>query len=158
VLGGGCAPEPAVATKQFVPSSEGARAALAAVLEDWHAGLAPRHIDRLDVGVEVIDKQRKEGQELADFEILGEVPGEGGRCFAVRLVLRDPDAEFKARFVVVGINPLWVFRQEDYDLLNHWEHAMPDEQPPDSEPADDGNSKPEGDGKQISEDAGEAAP
>jgi hypothetical protein len=26
--------------------------------------------------------------------------------------------------VVIGIDPLWVFRHEDYDLLLHWEHPM----------------------------------
>ena len=144
--------------KKFVPSSQQAREAVAAVLEDWQAGKVPGTVDRLAVKVQTIDRQRKEGQGLSDFEILGEVPGEGARYIAVRLKLCDPDVEFKARFVVVGIDPLWVFRQEDYDLLNHWEHVMPEEQPSGSKPVGDGDSKPDEDGNRISEEATETEP
>ncbi len=28
------------------------------------------------------------------------------------------------RFLVVGIDPILVFRQEDYELISHWEHKM----------------------------------
>jgi hypothetical protein len=73
---------------------------------------------------------------LDDFEILGEVPGPTGRCFAVRLKLREPVAEEKVRYAVFGIDPLWVFRQEDLEMLGHWEHPMPPEEPAASQAAD----------------------
>jgi hypothetical protein len=44
--------------------------------------------------------------------------------FTVKLTLEDPATELKARYVVVGIDPVWVFRQEDYDMLSHWDHPM----------------------------------
>jgi len=157
-LSAGCGRQPSAALKKFIPPSQQAREAVAAVLEDWQSAKVPGPIDRLAVKVQIIDRQRKEGQSLSDFEILGEVPEEGVRCFAVRLKLCDPDAEFKARFVVVGIDPLWVFRQEDYDLLNHWEHVMPEEQPAGSKSVGEGDSKPEGDGKSISEELSETVP
>jgi hypothetical protein len=153
VLGGGCGRDEARARK-YVPPSATARAALESVLEDWQGGRAPGRIDRLNVGVEVVDRQRKEGQALADFEILGEVPGEGVRCFAVRLKFLHPDAELKSRFVVVGIDPLWVFRQEDYDLLTQWDHAMPAEQPSEQPPV----SQTESNGNQSPEDSGLTTP
>jgi hypothetical protein len=31
----------------------------------------------------------------------------------------------KVRYIVLGIDPLFVFRQEDFDLLMHWDHHMP---------------------------------
>ncbi|HVW02959.1 MAG TPA: hypothetical protein VHB77_21545, partial [Planctomycetaceae bacterium] len=63
------------------------------------------------------------------YQILGEVPGDTPRCYAVRLKLTDPDAEERARFVVVGIDPLWVFRYEDFQLIAHWDHRMAEEEP-----------------------------
>jgi hypothetical protein len=122
----GCARQ-ADTAKTFVPAPELSRAALEAVLIDWQTGLPPGQIDRLPVTVQAIDQHRKEGQELEEFEILGEAPGSAPRCFAVRLKLRRPEAEEKVRYVVVGINPLWVFRQEDFDGLSHWDHVMLDD-------------------------------
>jgi hypothetical protein len=37
----------------------------------------------------------------------------------VRLHLDNPAAEERAKFVVFGIDPLWVYRQEDYEMLIH---------------------------------------
>jgi hypothetical protein len=146
----GCA-RPPEAAKSFVPAPELARAALEAVLIDWQEGLPQGQIDRLSVTVKVIDQHRKEGQELEEFDILGEVPGSAPRCFAVRLKLRRPDADEKVRYVVIGIDPLWVFRQEDFDGLSHWDHAMPgdpksESQLPDiavQEPTADERSRPD---------------
>src|SRR5262245_21089111 len=123
----GCTRQPESAKKSFVPAPELSRAALEAALTDWQTGLPAGQIDRLSVTVKVVDQHRKEGQELEEFEIMGEAPGSAPRCFAVRLKLRRPDAEVKVRYVVVGINPLWVFREEDYDGLSHWDHVMPDD-------------------------------
>lgn len=128
VAGLGCGRQPAP-LERYVPSSELARSAVEAVLDDWKAGLAPGQIDRLSVGVIVVDNQRRSGQRLDDFEILGEVPGEAGRSLAVRLKLSRPEAEEKVRYVVIGIDPLWVYRHEDLEMLSHWEHPMPTDAP-----------------------------
>ncbi|HLJ10541.1 MAG TPA: hypothetical protein VKU82_05095 [Planctomycetaceae bacterium] len=111
--------------EKFAPPADLARAAVEALLDDWKAGCLPRPIDRLAVKVQVIDNQRKEGQRLDDFEILGEAPGEAARCFAVRLKLSRPESDEKVRYAVIGIDPLLVFRHEDLELLNHWDHLMP---------------------------------
>lgn len=74
--------------------------------------------------IHFVDSHRKPNQRLDHYEILGEVPGNAPRCFAVKAHLTNPDAEERLRYIVVGIDPLWVFRQEDYDLLSHWSHPM----------------------------------
>lgn len=125
----GCSPEPPSAKDRYVPAVELARQALQEVLIDWREGLAPGSIKRLAVGVEVVDKQRKKGQTLDEFEILGEAPGEGLRCFAVRVKLSGPAVEEKVRYVVIGIDPLWVFRLEDYEALNQWSCGKLEEEP-----------------------------
>ncbi len=131
----GCAQEPDK-LERFVPAPELAERALEAVLADWKAGKPPGSIDRLAVKVHITDNQRKPGQLLDDFEILGEVPSATVRCFAVRLKLREPLAEEKVRYAVFGIDPLWVFRQEDLEMLGHWEHPMPAEEPASAKVAD----------------------
>jgi hypothetical protein len=120
------APDP----NRFVPAPELARAALEAVLDDWQAGLPCGMIERLSVKVYGVDNQRKKGQELAGFDVLGEIALPGVRCFAVRLKYQDQEEDAKVRYVVHGIDPLYVYRQEDFDLLNHWDHMMPAEEPP----------------------------
>src|SRR5262249_19740226 len=132
----GCARQPEAARASFVPAPELSRAALEAVLIDWQTGLPPGQIDRLPVTVQVIDQHRKEGQELEEFEIMGEAPGSAPRCFAVRLKFRRPEADEKVRYVVVGINPRGVFREEDYDGLSNWDHAMPGDSKSDSQSSD----------------------
>jgi hypothetical protein len=139
----GCTREPET-LERFMPASDLAHSALEAVLADWKAGLPPGPIDRLPVKVQITDNQRKPGQLLEDFEILGEVPGATARCFAVRLKLRDPVAEEKVRYAVFGIDPLWVFRQEDLEMLSHWEHPMPAEEKAGDAPTDDTSRTPEG--------------
>lgn len=113
--------------ERFYPAPQPARAAVEAALNDWQQGKPARQIDGLSPQVSVIDTHRKPGQRLVGFEILGEVAGDGPRRFAVTLKLTSPESEEKARYVVVGIDPLWVFRQEDFDMLAHWDHVMPGE-------------------------------
>jgi hypothetical protein len=111
-------------TAKFVPSVVDSRAALSAAMTAWKSGSPPGPVPDISPAVHLTDSHRKQGQILEDFEILGEVPGNAPRCFAVRLKLANPSADERARFVVFGIDPLWVFRHEDYDLLMHWEHPM----------------------------------
>ncbi len=109
---------------RYVPPPEAARQALGAALDAWHDGRGSEALAARRPGVVVVDNQRRPGQALRGYEVLGELPGDGPRRFAVRLRLDDPPGEEKVRFLVVGVDPLWVFRQEDYDMLAHWECGM----------------------------------
>ncbi len=109
---------------RYVPSVTQAEAAVTASLEDWKRGLPAGPVADTKPAVQVVDSQRRKLPVLSDYQILGEVPGNAPRCLAVRLRWANPEKEERARYVVVGIDPLWVFRQEDYDLLSHWEHPM----------------------------------
>jgi hypothetical protein len=50
------------------------------------------------------------------------------------------------RYNVLGRDPIWVFRLEDYEMISHWEHPMigEAEAPPESTPAtgDGGRLRP----------------
>jgi hypothetical protein len=112
-------------TERFVPAEAASRSALEAMLVAWRDGVPAGPVPNTKPEVFVTDAHRRPGQKLEAFEILGPVPGNAPRCFAVKVKLANPDAEERVRFVIVGIEPLWVFRQEDYDMLTHWEHPMP---------------------------------
>jgi hypothetical protein len=65
----------------------------------------------------------------ADYTVLNETAAINGRTYVVRLQLSNPAADERVRFVVIGIDPIWVFRKSDFDRLAHWEHPMAVEEP-----------------------------
>jgi hypothetical protein len=111
--------------EDYIPSAELARSALIQAMDAWKRGEPPGRIEGKPA-VQVGDTRRRTGQKLVRYEVLGELPSEEGRLFAVRVHFENPIAEEKANYLVVGIDPLWVFRQEDYQMVTHWEHNMPD--------------------------------
>jgi hypothetical protein len=98
---------------RYVPSERSARAALDAALSAWQRGESAGKLASTSPTIEVVDTKRPEGQKLARFEIIKEEPGDGPRWFTVRLVL-EPQGESEARYVVIGNDPIWVFRDSDY--------------------------------------------
>lgn len=108
---------------RYVPEPKLAEQALAGVLDAWRAGKPTGELRLSDppLTVQVCDAGRLPGQRLVDYEILGEVSAEGPRSFMARLQLADPPEERQVTYYLVGIDPLWVFRQEDYDVVVHWD-------------------------------------
>jgi hypothetical protein len=111
---------------RFTPAEGVAVRALESGLVAWQHGQPPGPVAGTSPVVQVVDGYRRPGQRLAQFEILGTAPGDGPRVYAVRLILDGPREEKRVRFVVLGINPLWVLRYEDYEMLAHWDHPMDD--------------------------------
>jgi len=118
---------------RFIPTPEAARAALTAALEAWKEGRPTGLLAGVSPPVQVVDETRTTPR-LGRYEILGTVPGDGPRTFSVLLETGDPSVRVNARYIVVGIEPLWVFRQEDFDKMAHWEMDMKHDEPEDKEP------------------------
>jgi hypothetical protein len=76
------------------------------------------------------DKSRSPETRLRSFSILGETEIENARQFTVRLTLDGDDAPRLVRYNVLGRDPVWVFRLEDYEMISHWQHPMNEEPPP----------------------------
>ena len=113
--------------ERYVPAPVKAQATVATVLESWQRGEPVGEIKGVSAPkVFVVDSFRRDGQTLERFDILGEVAGHTQRTYLVKLTLANPVAEEKVRFAVLGIDPLWVYRHEDLELLIHWEHKMPE--------------------------------
>jgi hypothetical protein len=110
---------------RYVPSAAAGREAVEFALKEWQAGQPVGTLTSHSPPLQVVDSCRRPGQLLAGYTILGEAPCDGPRCFAVRLKHENPNEELKVRYVVVGIDPLWVMRFEDYEMMKHWECPMP---------------------------------
>ncbi len=121
----GCQERP-VDPNRFIPKADEARRAVSEALTARRENLTPEQISKSGSKARLIDNQHKAGQSLKAFAILGEVAADKARGFAVRLTLENPEEEQQARYLVYGVDPIWVFRQEDFDLITHWEHAMGD--------------------------------
>ena len=99
----------------FIPKEAKSREALTTALTAWKKGEKWEKIPAGESIIEVLDNKWRAGQQLADFQILEADPaGEGPQWFTVKLVMKKPAGELKVRYVVVGIDPLWVYREEDY--------------------------------------------
>jgi hypothetical protein len=101
---------------RFIPDETVARKALETALDSWQGGKRPGKITTDAAAIEAMDSKWQAGQQLASYQIVKEEPsnGQGPRWFQVRLTMRKPAGEVTARYVVLGKDPLWVYREEDY--------------------------------------------
>ena len=120
--------------EEFVPRDEAARAALDAYLRSWSQGSTAQEVPGTNPPVMVVDELNRKGRTLKSYTILGPTPADAPLCFAVQLNLGNPDGEVRERYAVVGIDPLWVWRYDDYLMITHWDHAMDGGQAPPVKP------------------------
>lgn len=126
--------------ERYIPSAARAQDALEQVLSAWKAGrpAGPLASTFEPITIQVADSRRKPDQRLVDYELLGEISGDGPRTFVVRLKLANPTDQLVVRYYLVGIDPLWVFRQEDFEAVMHWAAcATDDESQPEALGADE---------------------
>lgn len=110
--------------ERYIPTQAVARATVEAALKAWQRREPGGEIKESKPLIFVTDSHRRAGQTLEAFEILGEVPGETPRCLLIKVKLANPAAEEKIRYAVIGIDPLWVYRHEDLEMILHWDHPM----------------------------------
>ncbi len=99
----------------YLPSTTAARAALEASLNKWKAGDSLATISTGPVPVDTFDARWRDGGKLESFEILREELVEGRPTFNVKTKLANAAEPTEDTFIVVGNNPLLVFRKQDYD-------------------------------------------
>jgi hypothetical protein len=104
-------------TAKFVPPAATARSTLETALNTWQNGGKPGRVADGPPVVQVLDVKWSAGQKLARYEILEELPGDGPRWFSVKLTMQSPPGEQVVKYVVLGKDPLWVYREEDYKKL-----------------------------------------
>jgi hypothetical protein len=106
--------------EDFTPPGEKARQALEAGLNHLQGGNPPGAVPGTSPRVEIVDTRWKAGQ-LRAFEVLGEdAPSADSsvpRFFRVRLTPASGPPQ-EVRYAVFGIDPLLVYREEDYKALS----------------------------------------
>jgi hypothetical protein len=123
----GCERHDDAVTPAFMPTWEQARSALEKVLCTWRDAPSPPPPNAFSTGdVQFVDKRRKPNQRLVSFQVLGQTAIENARQFTVRLNLEGEETPELVKYNIVGRNPVWVFRLEDYETFSHWEHDMTD--------------------------------
>ena len=118
--------------EDFIPAEEPARQALDAFLAAWLRGGEVRPVANVSPSVMGADGNQAAGRKLEAYTILGPSAADAPRCFAVRLKLVGSRYEVRERYVVIGLDPLWVMRYDDYEMLLHWDHPMPPAKKPSS--------------------------
>jgi hypothetical protein len=103
-------------TARYVPAEQTSRQALEAALTAWQNGQKPDEVTAGPPAVRVVDSWWSAGAKLSQFQILGEETGDGPTFFSVHLVVKGKSktTERTVRYVVVGRDPLWVYREEDF--------------------------------------------
>jgi hypothetical protein len=101
-------------THKFSPSASTAREALESALNAWTRGEPPGTVSATTPSINVADSKRPAGQKLARYEIVDETADGAARRFSVRLKLENPAQELATEYVVVGLDPIWVFGSADY--------------------------------------------
>ena len=107
--------------ESYVPQSDSAKEALQLALEAWKAGQPADPVGTLPSGatIRAIDMDWAAGWRLSAYEIVQELPQSaepGPRRFTVKLTLEGAAQPVEATYLVVGIDPLQVFRDKDYYL------------------------------------------
>lgn len=119
--------------ERFTPASDLARRALEAILTERTTGESSPGLRAGLPGLHVIDTHQKPEEKLSEFQILGERPSDTGRMFVVELTFQGVEKPQKVHFIVVGIDPLLIFREEDLAMVAHWDHVMPEAKPSEKE-------------------------
>ena len=105
-------------TSDYIPSTDNARRAVTIALDAWKAGQSPDPAGKLPSGtsVKAIDMDWSGGRKLSSYEIVGDVAGEetGPKKITVKLKYEGGEA-LDATYHIVGIDPVQVFRDKDYD-------------------------------------------
>ncbi|MDG3003187.1 hypothetical protein [Paludisphaera mucosa] len=95
-------------------SVQDARKALEAGLDAWKAGRPVSTLAAAKPPIDFVDFQWKAGQKLSSYSVASDASDPEGHTFKVGLSLAGEPAQKEVSYTVVGIDPLHIFRDEDY--------------------------------------------
>jgi hypothetical protein len=102
--------------EDYVPEADAARKGLEAALTSWKNGEPLKTLTSLDTPVNVVDSRWRAGKKLQNYEIVSEVPGDPHPTFTVKMRLAGQDQDEETKYIVTGLDPILVFREEDYNV------------------------------------------
>jgi hypothetical protein len=99
---------------RFTPTKDVARSSLEAALSAWRDG-QPTESVKAKPPVRVADSVWQGGQQIESFQVGDEEdPGDGTKQFAVKLTMKKTREVKEVRYVVNGLDPVWVYNGDDY--------------------------------------------
>ena len=99
----------------FKPQPNVARKALEAALTEWKGGRKePGRIENFTPPLQVVDTVWGSGKKLTSFEIGEEVDAEVAKKLSAKLTLEGTAGPQEVNYLIVGKDPLWIFREQDY--------------------------------------------
>lgn len=104
---------------KYIPSSSNAREALRAALESWKKGDGNNDIETPKTVVRMVDARWRDRKRLESYEILEEVKNPEHPEFKVKMQVKGLPEE-TISYVVFGLDPLLVYRDEDYKQFQNW--------------------------------------
>jgi hypothetical protein len=99
---------------KYIPSETTAREALEVALTAWKEGKSHGTITSWNTPIDAYDARWRDGKKLEAFEVVREEMLEEKKAFVVKMKLVD-EKEQEVTYLVIGNNPLMVFRREDYE-------------------------------------------
>ena len=100
---------------KYIPSDASAHEALNAALQAWQDGHAHGPITSYKVPIDTYDARWQAGEKLERFEVIRSEQLDQHKAFRVKMKLANDPEEQEDTFLVIGNNPLMVFRKQDYD-------------------------------------------
>lgn len=101
---------------RYIPEAEKARTSLETALNAWKSGAPVKTIEADGYKIDVFDARWRDGAKLESFEIVSEEVGAERPTYVVKTRIKAKDAENK--YLVIGIDPILVFRDVDYKKAN----------------------------------------
>jgi hypothetical protein len=120
LIAGGCTmalvPGCGSPSRAYAPSARSARDSLDAALSVWRKGGKADQLATASPAIHTVDYQWQARQVLESYEILEEQPGGGDaeKRYGVLLKFKKPIGEKRVQYIIIGREPVWVFRDEDY--------------------------------------------
>jgi hypothetical protein len=97
-----------------ITPADTAQAALEAALGAWREGRAPNALMNTQPPILVADSEWTGGRKLTEYRIVREDPSPSDRRFTVALRYEGTDSDSEVPYIVIGTDPVSVFREDDY--------------------------------------------
>jgi hypothetical protein len=106
-----------------LPTTDVSRRALQASLDAWKAGKPAASLASEKPSIEPVDFEWKAGKVLTDFAIGEHSPGEGTQTLSASITLKGEPGPKEVKYMVLGVEPVRIFRDEDYNRAMNMDNA-----------------------------------
>ena len=100
---------------RYIPSEETGKDALTAALQAWQDGQPHGVVKSGEVPIDTYDARWQAGAKLERFEVVRSEMLDSHKAFIVKMKLVDEPEEQEDTYLVIGKDPLMVFRKQDYN-------------------------------------------